>query len=292
MLSTVRPASELANPKPDSAFLPVLAQYAVPGDTFHVRSSRTSALQTSGSQTLNVRGDYQPRKHGIRFSGIPLYTERPVYENISEVSKQLPSGYRKYQGSEIRGEANFQEVRNILFLPALFLEMLHRDPFGGWEHLKSVELSMLRERAQEVEGPDFSDIKFVPSRRVPGRYSETFPTVINFQKVRLANANFESSHFPGANFMNAILVNASFRRTYLVDAQFIGAILPGADFAGANLTQANFAESDLSEVRNLDRATLTNAYYSRNTRFPPGFDPEAHGMVGPRSRRAMRLQGV
>ena len=84
---------------------------------------------------------------------------------------------------------------------------------------------------------------------------------------------FERAALQDVELSGACLQGTSFREADLYWACFAGTRLEHADLTGANLQGA-----DLSTAR-LDGARLTRAAFDCDTRFPPGFDPLAHGML-------------
>ena len=64
----------------------------------------------------------------------------------------------------------------------------------------------------------------------------------------------------------------------LYGADLAGALLEGADLAHANLADANLADANLNHA-NLRNANLHNAKYNTDTKWPEGFDPQAHGAI-------------
>jgi hypothetical protein len=71
------------------------------------------------------------------------------------------------------------------------------------------------------------------------------------------------------------------RGVHLRGADLAGAFLTEADFTNADLTGANLSHTYLAHTwfdnANLKGVKLTGAKYDRNTHWPTGFDPEAHG---------------
>lgn len=81
-----------------------------------------------------------------------------------------------------------------------------------------------------------------------------------------------------AIFNGAIMKNAFLRGTNLTGADLSWSDLGGADLSGARLGAANLSYADLTWA-NLTGAELDGAYYNEQTRWPEGFDPQAHGCV-------------
>jgi hypothetical protein len=78
----------------------------------------------------------------------------------------------------------------------------------------------------------------------------------NLIKANLNGAILRDANLSGANLSGAILINA-----YLRDANLHGADLTGADLSGADLINAN-----------LSGAILTEAKYTKITKWPDDFD--------------------
>jgi len=135
----------------------------------------------------------------------------------------------------------------------------------------------------------------------------------NLSNATLASANLAGADLSGAYLRRADLVRANLRRATLRDAKlfgadlrhawldgahladanltdvmFSGAIMTRADLTGANLTDGTLAGATLTQA-DLRGANLHNVYlreanlrgarYDAATRWPAGFDPEAHGAV-------------
>ena len=82
----------------------------------------------------------------------------------------------------------------------------------------------------------------------------------------------------GANLRGANLRRVNLRGANLEGANLKGASLYKADLKGADLYEANLWGANLKGA-NLYEADLEGANYSKQTKFPAGFDPEAEAMV-------------
>jgi hypothetical protein len=130
----------------------------------------------------------------------------------------------------------------------------------------------------------------------------------NFQEIGVRQGDFDSHIFSHCNFEKAIIIDSSLRMTnfngvnmseanfdnsdfYKADLSFVHAykvnfkyaILWGANCAHADFRQANLMRStlfgaDLSTA-NLKGTNLWLAWYSRDTKWPKGFNPEKAGAV-------------
>lgn len=78
----------------------------------------------------------------------------------------------------------------------------------------------------------------------------------------------------GAEFNECRLDGAMFNRGVLTGCKFVYCELHGVDFS-----EADFSGADLRHQDDLDEALFTGARYDARTRFPKGFEPEAHGMA-------------
>lgn len=116
----------------------------------------------------------------------------------------------------------------------------------------------------------------------------TNPIESNFVGAILSEATLSHANVVGANFVGAILTGANLSGANLGGVHFVTANLDGADLSGAHLDGADFREANVSgadlsgailEGDIYGGATLERAKYNDQTKFPKGFDPEAHGMV-------------
>jgi uncharacterized protein YjbI with pentapeptide repeats len=118
------------------------------------------------------------------------------------------------------------------------------------------------------------------------------------ESALLQRANLKGAILEGAILRGADLKDANLQAAKLQEAQLGIRSLPngnsyktnleGADLQKANLQRANLESANLEVVNlagaNLTGATLTgasfkNALYSKETKFPLGFDPEQQGMI-------------
>lgn len=96
----------------------------------------------------------------------------------------------------------------------------------------------------------------------------------NLQGARLSETNMERASLGGANLQDADLGGANLQAAFLV-----GADLTDAGLHRANLKGANLRGADLCDAR-LWNTELEGAQASvRTTTWPPGFDPEAAGVI-------------
>ncbi len=84
----------------------------------------------------------------------------------------------------------------------------------------------------------------------------------------------------GAKLASRMLRGVSLSKANVRGADFTNADLRDVDLTGADLTGANLFGADLFGAK-LDGAVLDGVRYSRHTRWPQGFDPREHSMMGP-----------
>jgi hypothetical protein len=86
------------------------------------------------------------------------------------------------------------------------------------------------------------------------------------RRARLARAQLQMANLRNADLTEAVLTAAQLDASFLQGMKLIGANLENATLRGADLRDA-----DLTDVN------LTGARYSRDTRWPDGFDPQEIG---------------
>lgn len=97
-------------------------------------------------------------------------------------------------------------------------------------------------------------------------------------RTRLAAAVLSSANLRGADLRDVALWHARLDGTDLRATDLSGADFTGARLEGAALAQADLRGADLSSV-DLGGATLTDAVADSTTRWPPGFDHRAAGVI-------------
>lgn len=90
----------------------------------------------------------------------------------------------------------------------------------------------------------------------------------------LSEARLDRARLDGADLRGARIVDAHLSDAVLRDADLSGARLGGSDLRRADLRGADLREATLDDAR------LSDARYDARTRFPDGFSPGAHGMLG------------
>jgi uncharacterized protein YjbI with pentapeptide repeats len=109
-----------------------------------------------------------------------------------------------------------------------------------------------------------------------------------FTKANLRNASLKLALLHTAVLRGADMSGANLREAGLPDADLEGANLEGAYLAFADLGRALVAKANfrgallckaVMAVTEADQATFTGARYGSDTKWPPGFDPNARGAV-------------
>ncbi|MEM7124997.1 MAG: pentapeptide repeat-containing protein [Chloroflexota bacterium] len=100
----------------------------------------------------------------------------------------------------------------------------------------------------------------------------------SFREAKMRGVDFSKADLHVARFWQAHLKKANFSEAFLQFAHFEGADLEDANFQNADLRKAWFPDADLTGA-NLDGALLEKAMYSKNTKWPEGFDPVAAGAI-------------
>lgn len=112
--------------------------------------------------------------------------------------------------------------------------------------------------------------------------------VCGAQTARLENADLSGLHLQNqqwararlgnAELIGADLTHSNLREADLSSACLLRANLMNADLRKADLSFANLEDADLRGAH-LDGVSLQMTRFNRNTRWPRGFEPEAHGAV-------------
>jgi len=100
----------------------------------------------------------------------------------------------------------------------------------------------------------------------------------DLRKANLASTNLVEANLESANLWRADLERAKLGKANLRDAVLVEAFLWRADLERANLVEALLDGADLWEA-NLEDADLRGAFYSAETKWPEGFDPDEAGAV-------------
>jgi uncharacterized protein YjbI with pentapeptide repeats len=141
-------------------------------------------------------------------------------------------------------------------------------------------------RGAHLEGVDLADAH-LERAVLRGAYLEAADLAgAHLEAADLADAHLQRAVLRGAHLHRAILDHVDLEQAALGEADLRGARLEraglrdahleGADLAGAHLEGADLAGAHLGEA-DLRGAHLAAATYSRETRWPPGFDPGAAG---------------
>lgn len=138
-------------------------------------------------------------------------------------------------------------------------------------------------------GFNFSHATLVSAFLMDGDFAGANFSSASLEGAGLADGNFERANFERADLYWVIAFGANFRSANLRLADLRGADLNEVDFSGADLQGANLGLDNLNgstsvlganfETAILAAAVFAGAKYSSATRFPPGFDPVAAGML-------------
>ena len=110
----------------------------------------------------------------------------------------------------------------------------------------------------------------------------------NLERAILNGANLTCAHLNHARLQKAQLNTAILKDAHLVSAELQGAELIDSKLEGADLGAARLQETDLRfaglqntilSSANLYKANLLGAMYTRDTKWPEGFDYEAAGAI-------------
>jgi len=105
----------------------------------------------------------------------------------------------------------------------------------------------------------------------------------SLQAANLHSANLQGAQLESANLQDALLADANLQGAFLRSGNLRGAFLAGANMQWAILENADLQEADLQGAllgdATLQGANLDGAYYDRETSWPEGFTPGAHGAV-------------
>ncbi|WNG40247.1 NACHT domain-containing protein [Archangium violaceum] len=163
----------------------------------------------------------------------------------------------------------------------------------GLRH-KEAQLSNVDLSNADLSGADFSSADFSDADLSGADLSRAALSGASFyrailSRTNLFRANLSSADLSGAILSGAILSGAILSGADLSDSDLSDADLSGADLSRtnlsgaalsrANLSGARFYRTDLSEVVVASPNAELRAFYSPNTRWPEGFDPEAAGAL-------------
>jgi uncharacterized protein YjbI with pentapeptide repeats/serine/threonine protein kinase len=100
----------------------------------------------------------------------------------------------------------------------------------------------------------------------------------------LFDVHLDGANLEGADLSGSQLSEAKMTRTYLKDANLshswlVRAKFRKADLTGTDLRHTNLRSAEFQEALNLSTSQLTGAVADRRTRWPPGFDPVAAGVL-------------
>lgn len=135
-------------------------------------------------------------------------------------------------------------------------------------HLESIDFL-----GADLRGKDFSNTRFHNCELRGARLDWANLAGASLNHARLLSASLTNVHARGAAFKGANLRNGRLTFANLMGADMTGANLLQADLTGANLCGARCLWGDITKAR------FTGALYDEATLLPPGFRPEAEGMV-------------
>jgi uncharacterized protein YjbI with pentapeptide repeats/predicted nucleic acid-binding Zn ribbon protein len=107
--------------------------------------------------------------------------------------------------------------------------------------------------------------------------SETDLSEADLSRANLSGANLRRTGLLGADLSGANLSEADLIEADLIEADLSQASLRRTGLLGADLSRANLSEADLSEARYNIEVIGAFGQYTRATRWPKDFDPEAAG---------------
>jgi len=173
------------------------------------------------------------------------------------------------------------EMKMVEIIRITFVIILLYCLYGFNQYLLHSNLKYAAWRHNDLSGYNFQEIGV---RR--GDFDAHIFSHCNFEKAVIMDSSLRMTKSNGANMTEANFDNSDFYGADLsyVDAykaNFKYATLWGANCAHADFRQANFTRSilfgaDLSAA-NLKGAKLWIAWYSNDTKWPKGFDPEKAG---------------
>lgn len=153
--------------------------------------------------------------------------------------------------------------------------------YGFNQYLLHSNLKYAAWRHHDLSGYNFQEIGV---RR--GDFDAHVFSHCNFKKAEVTDSSLRITRFNDANLTEANFHNSDFYKADLsfvhaYKANFKYAILWGANCDHANFRQANLTQSILFgtdfSTANLKGANLRLAWYSSDTKWPKGFDPEKAG---------------
>ena len=139
-------------------------------------------------------------------------------------------------------------------------------------NLRGANLRGANLRGANLSGEDLSETYLSKANLVKADLSKADLSDADLRWAFLSHANLSEANLRGANLQNASLTFADLSGADLFGADLSDADLEGADLRKANLTFANLRGAYLRGA-DLSGADLREAFYSRLTRWPEGFDP-------------------
>ena len=103
-----------------------------------------------------------------------------------------------------------------------------------------------------------------------------------FEDIDFSNSNFEGTIGKGSIFIGCDLSDSVFNENSdFSEGYFNNSIFINTKFNGANLVKSNFMSADLSmtDFAELPDNKVAGCIYDLGTSFPPGYDPQEHGLI-------------
>ncbi len=149
---------------------------------------------------------------------------------------------------------------------------------------KGLNLKLLPDKIQ----PYLSGISLKPNEEeFPYDLSGTSFSGADMQEAKFEDINFSRSNFEGAIGKSSIFIGCNLSRcTFNEYSDFSGgyfnnSVFFNTKFNGANLAKSNFMSADLSmtDLAELPDNKVAGCIYDLGTSFPPGYDPQEHGLI-------------
>ena len=262
-------------------------------------------LQTSFAELFEItdpdRREYELHQEAKKCE-VPIEIYRQLFNNYSQA--QLFSREQRvfslFGNSpqkdfktllDIASRLSWLSLIGILFTLSLqLIEIREREEYFGWAMLSLSQ-------GKEANGGRIlalENLKLFESKLTGLNIENAVLPHIDLSGTNLLQANFQNATLIEANLSNSQLVYANLQQAFLEkanlqgvdlelanlkDAQLYQANLSGANLYRANFNGANLSRANLQDVKNIEQANLNGAIYDINTKFPPKFDPVAHGAI-------------
>ena len=262
-------------------------------------------LQTSFAELFEIsdpdRREYELHQEAKKCD-VPIEIYRQLFKNYSQ-AQLFSRGQRVFSlfGNspqkafkillDIASRLSWLSLIGILFTLSLqLIEIREREEYFGWAMLSLSQ-------GKEANGGRIlalENLKLFESKLTGLNIENAVLPNIDLSGTNLLQANFQNATLIEANLSNSQLVYANLQQTFLEkanlqgadlelanlkDAQLYQANLSGANLYRANFNGANLSRANLQDAKNIEQANFTGAIYDINTKFPPKFDPVAHGAI-------------